>query len=222
VLLQIQPRNSRLHEMRAQVLDQVGRTFEAVQAAQQAVSLAPDWVDGHITLARVQLNLGEPQLALASYMAAAKLQPGHPDLAQEVPNAQMLAKMHQQQPRGMRAHVVDSSSDAAGVGVSKLDSPTAAEAAAAAAAAEAAGREAGGTGGADDAMVSPTAVEQAAAAAAAAAEQAAAVEQAAATGTAGEGVTGGQQAQQEGRAVSEQPLAAPAADNGMHVMSHGS
>jgi tetratricopeptide (TPR) repeat protein len=155
LVLQIQPRNSRLHEMRAQVLDQAGRTFEAVQAAQQAVSLEPDWVEGHITLARVQLNLGEPQLALASYMAAAKLQPGHPDLAQEVPNAQMLAKMHQQQPRGMRAHVVESSSDAAGVGVQKPDVATAAGAET-----EAADGEAGDAGGTDNATVAPQKVVQ--------------------------------------------------------------
>jgi len=46
----------------------------------QAVSLCPDWPEAHITLARVQLNLGEPLLALHSYQAAAKLSPTHPDL----------------------------------------------------------------------------------------------------------------------------------------------
>jgi tetratricopeptide (TPR) repeat protein len=210
VVLQIQPRNSRLHEMRAQVLDQVGRTFEAVQAAQQAVSLEPDWVEGHITLARVQLNLGEPQLALASYKAAAKLQPGHPDLAQEVPNAQMLAKMQQQQLRGMRAHVLDRSSDAAGVGVSKPDSATAAEAGTAAA-----DREAGDATGTDDAAAAPQEGSPAAAAAG--------VEQAAATGAAGaEVVEDGQHAQQEGRAVSEPPLGSPAVDARVHVTPQGS
>jgi cytochrome c-type biogenesis protein CcmH/NrfG len=46
----------------------------------QAVTLCPDWPEGHITLARVQLNFGEPLLALRSYQAAATLQPQHPDL----------------------------------------------------------------------------------------------------------------------------------------------
>lgn len=46
----------------------------------QAVALRPDWPESHITLARVQLNFGEPLLALRSYQAAAKLQPQHPDL----------------------------------------------------------------------------------------------------------------------------------------------
>lgn len=91
--------------MRAQVLNDLNRTFEAVQAALQAVILNPEWPEAHITLARVQLNLGEPQLALQSYQTAAKLQPGHPDLAQELPAAQMYAKMHKQQPAGTRAHV---------------------------------------------------------------------------------------------------------------------
>lgn len=49
----------------------------------QAVTLRPDWPDAHITLARVQLNLGEPLLALSSYQAAAKLQPDHPDLVSQ-------------------------------------------------------------------------------------------------------------------------------------------
>lgn len=91
--------------MRAQVLNDLDRCFEAVQAAQQAVRLRPEWPEAHITLARVQLNLGEPQLALQSYQAAAQLAPGHPDLAKELPAAQMYAKLHKQQPAGTRAHV---------------------------------------------------------------------------------------------------------------------
>jgi tetratricopeptide (TPR) repeat protein len=205
--MQIQPRNSRLHEMRAQVLDQAGRTFEAVQAAQQAVSLEPDWVEGHITLARVQLNLGEPQLALASYMAAAKLQPGHPDLVQEMPNAQMLAKMHQQQPKGTRAHVVEGSSDAA------------AAAAAAAAGAEAIvqeeveAAEAGGTG---DEHMSATAVAAAAvpnsdAQAAAAAEPAGAAAAVTEGAAAADALVQGSSAQQAHEGT-QQPSAAAGAD----------
>eukprot|EP00775_Hariotina_reticulata_P000758 gene758-1064_t len=38
----IQPNNSSLHEMRAQVLNEAGRTFEAMEAAQRAVNLKPD------------------------------------------------------------------------------------------------------------------------------------------------------------------------------------
>lgn len=107
--LLIHPGDGRTHEMRAQVLNAEGRSFEAVQAAQQAVSLCPDWPEAHITLARVQLNLGEPLLALHSYQAAAKLSPTHPDLVEELPTAQMYAKLHarqQQQQPGSRAHVV--------------------------------------------------------------------------------------------------------------------
>jgi Tfp pilus assembly protein PilF len=119
--LLLEPQDGRVHEMRAQVLNAEGRTYEAIQAAQQvnaciasvqacsanaphagpatadvrvptpsvcvhmtqAVTLRPDWPDAHITLARVQLNLGEPLLALGSYQAAAKLQPDHPDLVSQ-------------------------------------------------------------------------------------------------------------------------------------------
>jgi hypothetical protein len=50
----------------------------------QAVSCRPDWPEAHITLARVQLNFGEPLMALHSYQAAARLQPEHPDLVRVV------------------------------------------------------------------------------------------------------------------------------------------
>jgi cytochrome c-type biogenesis protein CcmH/NrfG len=127
-LLQAQPDGAhaaRVHEMRAQVLDAQGQTYEALQAAQQvaccvfvcvggfgrrsarahvtgtwpsdvhlpqqphkravqAVALQPRWADARITLARVQLNYGEPHLALRSYEAAAQLQPHHPALVSDL------------------------------------------------------------------------------------------------------------------------------------------
>lgn len=50
-----------------QVLNELGRTWEAVQAATRAAQIEPHSADAHITLARAQANLGEPALAVASY-----------------------------------------------------------------------------------------------------------------------------------------------------------
>jgi hypothetical protein len=58
----------------AQVLLEAGQCWEAVQAASRAAQLRPGWPEAHLTLARAQLNFGEPQLALASYDSAIKLQ----------------------------------------------------------------------------------------------------------------------------------------------------
>ena len=42
-----------------QVLNDMGRAWEAVQAAGQAVAAAPAWAEAHATLARAQINYGE-------------------------------------------------------------------------------------------------------------------------------------------------------------------
>jgi tetratricopeptide (TPR) repeat protein len=61
------------HDMRAQVLLQIGRYFESVQAAQTACTAAANWGEARLTLARAQCNLGEPVLALASMEDALRL-----------------------------------------------------------------------------------------------------------------------------------------------------
>ncbi|GIL70145.1 hypothetical protein Vretimale_3399 [Volvox reticuliferus] len=64
------PGRADLHELHAQVLTELGCTWEAVRAATKAVELQPEWAEAHVTLARAQLNLGEPVLAEASYERA--------------------------------------------------------------------------------------------------------------------------------------------------------
>ncbi|GIL70146.1 hypothetical protein Vretimale_3399 [Volvox reticuliferus] len=53
------PGRADLHELHAQVLTELGCTWEAVRAATKAVELQPEWAEAHVTLARAQLNLGE-------------------------------------------------------------------------------------------------------------------------------------------------------------------
>jgi predicted TPR repeat methyltransferase len=57
-----------------QVLTEMGDHWQAVRSATRATELRPHWADAHLTLARAQLEYGEPQLALHSYKAVLLLQ----------------------------------------------------------------------------------------------------------------------------------------------------
>ena len=92
--IQEDPLNSKVHEMRAQVLNEMGRSYEAIQAATRATDLAPDWAAAHITLARAQLNLGEVKLALNSFETAHRLAPADVEVAEELPRVRMMAMTH--------------------------------------------------------------------------------------------------------------------------------
>jgi predicted Zn-dependent protease len=67
------PRNAVLHEQKAQVLLELDRVWEAVQAALQATQARAEWDVGFLTLGRAQLALGEFSLAEKSLQTAWQL-----------------------------------------------------------------------------------------------------------------------------------------------------
>lgn len=56
--MSLDPSNAVLHELRAQILLEIGDDELALEAAAQAVEYANDWSDAHLTLGRVYINLG--------------------------------------------------------------------------------------------------------------------------------------------------------------------
>lgn len=65
--IEISPDLYKVHESMAQVLLELGETFEAIKEATEATEIAPTWGDGFITLARCQRNFGEIELSLQSF-----------------------------------------------------------------------------------------------------------------------------------------------------------
>ena len=61
------------HELRAQALLELDRTFDAIAAASRAVRCAPSSPWAHLTLGRAQLNFGELDLALITLERAVAL-----------------------------------------------------------------------------------------------------------------------------------------------------
>jgi len=85
-------RAASLHDMRSQVLLGLDRDFEAVQAAERATHLAPDWAEGWLGLGRAQLNLGEPRLAVASLTEALELEPALAEAKRDLERATVMLR----------------------------------------------------------------------------------------------------------------------------------
>ncbi|XP_003728867.1 tetratricopeptide repeat protein 33 [Strongylocentrotus purpuratus] len=81
--LQYTPANEHLHEMKAQVLMELHEVFPAVEAAQQATVLAPQWWVAYQTLGRAQIGLGEITMAVKSFSRAVHMNPAEPTLWEE-------------------------------------------------------------------------------------------------------------------------------------------
>ncbi|GLC43852.1 hypothetical protein PLESTB_000915200 [Pleodorina starrii] len=100
------PGRADLHELHAQVLLELGCTWEAVRAATRAVELQPQWAEAHVTLGRAQLNLGEPALAEASFERALEHQPEDLEaVSGELREARALAAKQRELGPGLRAVV---------------------------------------------------------------------------------------------------------------------
>lgn len=73
--IELAPGQAVLHELQAQCYMEVGDTYAAIRAAERAVECDTQWADGHQTLGRAQMNLGEVELGIASFQAALRLDP---------------------------------------------------------------------------------------------------------------------------------------------------
>ncbi|XP_031090505.1 tetratricopeptide repeat protein 33 isoform X2 [Ipomoea triloba] len=69
------PERAVLHEQKAQILLELGDAWNALKAATRATELEPKWAEAWITLARSQLNFGEPDNAIESLDKALAIQP---------------------------------------------------------------------------------------------------------------------------------------------------
>ncbi|XP_078416406.1 tetratricopeptide repeat protein 33 isoform X2 [Cetorhinus maximus] len=78
--IQLMPDSAALYEMKAQVLMILNEVFQAVQAAEMAVRLNPQWWEALQTLGRAQLSLGEITMALRSFQTALHMCPNESSL----------------------------------------------------------------------------------------------------------------------------------------------
>lgn len=102
----------------AQVQLEVGRAWDAIQSASRAVEINPGFAAAHMTLARAQLALGEPELAETSLEAALRLAPENDEAAAELKEVRALVQQREAAggPRGRRLHVRDAAGSGSSTG----------------------------------------------------------------------------------------------------------
>ena len=85
------PTSALAHEQRAQVLLELGETWEAICAAEEALRCDPAWGDACVTLGRCQRNHGEVRLALITLERALTLRCAAPhDVEEEAIEVEIL------------------------------------------------------------------------------------------------------------------------------------
>ena len=82
--LKLDPTNHLLWELKSQVFLYFDKLLPAIEAAEEAVRLAPSWAEGFVTLARAQREFGEIELALANMKMANKLDKVSVEIIQEL------------------------------------------------------------------------------------------------------------------------------------------
>ncbi|KAG7941133.1 hypothetical protein I3843_16G023800 [Carya illinoinensis] len=73
--LTLMPELAVLHEQKAQILLEIGDSWNSLKAAARATELEPSWAEAWITLGRAQLNFGEPDSAIESFDKALSIKP---------------------------------------------------------------------------------------------------------------------------------------------------
>ncbi|XP_074558866.1 uncharacterized protein LOC141814816 isoform X1 [Curcuma longa] len=88
----LEPKNAVLHEQKAQVLLEIGDSWNAIKAATQATELEPSWCEAWLTLGRAQLNFGEPDSAIESFDKVLEIKPNHEEACADRNTAVRLVK----------------------------------------------------------------------------------------------------------------------------------
>ncbi|GFY62341.1 tetratricopeptide repeat protein 33 [Trichonephila inaurata madagascariensis] len=81
--LNLMPRDEKILEMKAQALLQLNTPFPALQAAERAVKVNPQWWVAYQTLGRTQLGIGDLKMAKISFSKAIHLNPSETELWEE-------------------------------------------------------------------------------------------------------------------------------------------
>ncbi|KAI3951607.1 hypothetical protein MKX01_018723 [Papaver californicum] len=94
--LTLTPDRAVLHEQKAQILLEIGDTWNALKAATRATELEPSWTEAWVTLARTQLNFGEPDASIESLDRALAIQPDSKEAQDDRETALYLVKRRKQ------------------------------------------------------------------------------------------------------------------------------
>ncbi|GFT09696.1 tetratricopeptide repeat protein 33 [Nephila pilipes] len=81
--LNLMPRDEKILEMKAQALLELNTPFPALQAAERAVKVNPQWWVAYQTLGRAQLGIGDLKMAKISFSKAIHLNPSETELWEE-------------------------------------------------------------------------------------------------------------------------------------------